>query len=129
MAGRISGYLDYLLQLRADVFEERGKKRSPPVEPTDGLDSAKRQRLGADVPDAPPSQLALSSLPPGGHCTVAQMFTLTNDEFLKGFDAQRIPFHFLQQILVPLLRAPQPQQFNQAIDVSPPNALVPLKHV
>lgn len=119
MAGRISGYLDYLLQLRAEVFEERGKKRSPPVEPTDGLDNAKRQRLGADVPEASPSQLAVSTLPRGRHCTVAQMFTLTNDPFLSNFDARLLRLDVLQQITLPLLRNPQPQQFNQAIDVSP----------
>ena len=117
MAGRISGYLDHMQGIRAEVFEDRGRKRSPITEPTDGLDNAMRQRLGAEVPEAPPPHYAVSAQFPGGHCTVAEMFALTSDARIKGFDARVIPLSIVQQITGPLLRAADHARLFQAVDV------------
>lgn len=119
MAGRISGYLDHMQQVRAEVFEERGRKRSPPTEPTDGLDNAKRQRLGAEVQEAPPANYPISAQFPGAPCTVADIFMLSDDARLKGFDARFIPLNIIQQITGPLLRAADHARLFQAVDVGP----------
>lgn len=119
MAGRISGYLDHMQQVRADVLEERGRKRSPPIEPTDGLDNAKRQRLDAEIPEAPPPHYPVSAQFPGGHCTVADIFMLSNEAYLKGFDAHLISLSIIQQVTGPLLRAADNARLFQAVDVGP----------
>lgn len=103
-ASRIKQYVDRLLQARMDVFDEVRGKRALPSEPTDGLDSAKRIRLGADVPNRfnPPP------LPPGP-TSVAQLFTLTNDEGLSSFDVTQLPIDLVVKITLPVLH-----QINQA---------------
>lgn len=113
------GYLDHMSQLRAEVFEERGRKRSrsPLIEPTDGLDNAKRRRLDAELLNDNPRQHAIASLPPDGSCTMAQMFTLTNDDRLRGFDARFFPPHLIANYAYAVLHiADAPRLFN-AIEV------------
>ena len=103
-APRIKQYVDRLLQARMDIFDEGSRKRGHPSEPTDGLDNAKRIRLGAEVPGrftAPP-------LPPGP-TSVAQLFTLTADEGLTSFDVTQLPIELVVKITLPVL-----QQINQA---------------
>lgn len=117
MSGRMMGYLDHLSQLRAEVFQERGRKRSPPVEPTDGLDNAKRQRLDAGLPDENPRQHAIASLPPGGQCTIAQMFTLTGDDRLRGFDTHFFPPPLIPQFVYAALVLADAARLNNAVEV------------
>lgn len=103
-APRIKQYVDRLLQARMDIFDDGNRKRGHPVEPTDGLDNAKRIRLGAEVParfNAPP-------LPPGP-ISVAQLFTLSTDEGLTSFDVTQLPIELVVKITLPVL-----QQINQA---------------
>ena len=87
-----------------DVFDEVRGKRALPSEPTDGLDSAKRIRLGAEMPNRfnPPP------LPPGP-TSVAQLFTLTSDEGLSSFDVTQLPIDLVVKITLPVLH-----QINQA---------------
>lgn len=101
---RIKQYVDRLLQARMDVFDEVRGKRPLPSEPTDGLDNAKRIRLGTELPNRsnPPP------LPPGP-TSVAQLFTLTSDEGLSSFDVTQLPIDLVVKITLPVLH-----QINQA---------------
>lgn len=103
-APRIKQYVDRLLQARMDIFDEARGKRALPSEPTDGLDSAKRIRLGAEVPN----RLNPPPLPPGP-TSVAQLFTLTSDEGLSSFDVTQLPIDLVVKITLPVLH-----QINQA---------------
>ncbi|KAL8791036.1 MAG: hypothetical protein Q9213_000243 [Squamulea squamosa] len=103
-AGRIRQYIDRLAQTRFEMFEEGSKKRGLPIEPTDGLDNAKRMRLGAELPDRPgPPPL------PSGPVSHAQLFTLTRDKGLTSFDVTQLPIDLIVRITVPVLhRIEQP---------------------
>jgi symplekin len=99
-----------MMQARLELFEEGSKKRGPP-EPTDGLDSTKRARLGADVknpPGAPP-------LPPGP-VSIAQLFTLTQDEALRSFDVTSIPVDLVVKITLSVFQRADPSQLDTALN-------------
>jgi len=117
-AGRIQGYLDRLQQQRVEFLDPTSRKRAAPVEPTDGLDQNKRQRLGAEIPSTTPQLPEVPPLPPGP-VTIAQLFTLTQDVSRKSFDVTAIPWDLVQKIIVPLLNAVQPEQLNHAMNVCP----------
>ncbi len=91
------------MQSRIDIFDEGNRKRGHPAEITDGLESAKRMRLGADIP-GPGAPL----LPPGP-VSVAQLYTLTSDEGLASFDVTTLPIELVVRITLPVLH-----QINQA---------------
>lgn len=93
-----------MAQIRAGILDEGPRKRAAPVEPIDGLNHAKRVRLGTELTshsNAPP-------LPPGP-TSIAQLFTLTNDEGLSSFDVTQLPIELVVKITLPVL-----QQINQA---------------
>jgi len=117
-AGRVQGYLDRLQQQRLEFLDPTSRKRAAPVEPTDGLDQNKRQRLGAEIPSTTPQLPEVPPLPPGP-VTIAQLFTLTQDVSRKSFDVTAIPWDLVQKIIVPLLGAVQPDQLNHAMNVCP----------
>ncbi|KAL8781016.1 MAG: hypothetical protein Q9194_000618, partial [Teloschistes cf. exilis] len=98
LAGRIKQYVDRLMNARLEFFDEGSRKRGLPSEPTDGLDNAKRMRLGADLPDraAPPP------LPPGP-ISHAQLFTLMSDRGLSSFDVTQLPLDLIVRITLPVL--------------------------
>jgi len=111
-AGRIKVYVDRLIQTRMDVFEEGGsRKRGMPSEPTDGLDSAKRRRLGGEVPERPD----IPPLPPGPN-SLKDIFTLTKDPALANFDVMSLPFDLMTRITLPVLQRIDQQALNQAVD-------------
>ena len=107
---RIKQYVDRLLQARMDIFDEGSRKRALPSEPTDGLDSAKRIRLGAEVP----SRLNPPPLPPGP-TSVAQLFTLTGDEGLTSFDVTQLPIELVVTITLPVLHQINQTSLEEAI--------------
>ena len=112
MASRIRAYVDRLVQTRMDVFEEGGsRKRGVPSEPTDGLDSAKRRRLGAELPE----RADIAPLPPGPN-SFKDIFTLTQDPALANFDVMSLPFDLVTKITLPVLQRIDQQALNQAID-------------
>ncbi|KAL8730625.1 MAG: hypothetical protein Q9166_003938 [cf. Caloplaca sp. 2 TL-2023] len=103
-AGRIRQYIDRLIPARFDIFDEGNRKRPLPSEPTDGLDNAKRMRLGAELPERP----GPPPLPPGP-VSHAQLFTLTGDRGLTSFDVTQLPIDLIVRITVPVLhRIEQP---------------------
>ena len=99
------------MQSRLELFEEGSRKRAAPMEPTDGLDSAKRQRLGIDIP------MAMTFPPlPAGPISSAQLFTLTNDAGLSSFDVTQLPIDLVVRIALPVLHSINQDALNKAIN-------------
>ena len=113
MERRINDYLTRLHQARIDVFDENNRKRAAPTEPTDGLDQAKRQRLGAEVPHT--GQTPVPALP-AGPVSAAQLFSLTDDK-TRNFDVTQLNIDVIHQLLVPMLKAVDRRKFDNAINV------------
>jgi symplekin len=102
------------MRSRTEIFDDVNRKRGL-AEPIDGLDLAKRQRLGADV-STPLNQLHIPPLAPGPH-TVAELFTLNVDESVKGFDVSQMPEDLVVKIGISILLKVDAGTFNQAINV------------
>jgi len=98
-----------------EVFDESSRKRAAPAEPTDGLSEAKRQRLSAQVPQpsSPTSQIPPL---PQGPVSLAQLFTLTNDQGLRNFDVNVIPSNVVLSIVAPLLKSIDKAKMDAAIN-------------
>lgn len=103
------------MRSRADIFDESTRKRGLP-EPTDGLDAAKRQKLGAPIPKAVP-RFHVPPLTPGPH-TIAELFTVTTDEALKTFDVSQLSDDLVLKICVTIMQKIDAETLNQAVDVS-----------
>jgi len=103
------------MRSRHEIFDEASRKRGPP-EPTDGLDAAKRQKLGAQMPTAAPKFL-VPPLKPGSH-TVAELFTVTTDEGLKAFDVSQLSEDLVVKIGITILQKLDADTLNQAVEVS-----------
>ncbi|KAI9719190.1 MAG: hypothetical protein M1828_006283 [Chrysothrix sp. TS-e1954] len=114
LAGRVQSYLDRLQHQRAELFDE-SRKRPAASEPTDGLDTAKRQRLDAEVPETSQQASPYASLP-SGPVTLAQLYTLTQDENHKAYDVTPIPKYLLDRIIVPILSSIDDGHLNTALD-------------
>ncbi|TVY68802.1 mRNA cleavage and polyadenylation specificity factor complex subunit pta1 [Lachnellula suecica] len=113
LAGRIQQYVQRMMQSRSEIFDEASRKRGPP-EPTDGLDAAKRQKLGAQV-SAPTPRFHVPPLQPGAH-TIAELFTVTTDEGLKAFDVSQLTADLVVKISVTILQKIDADTLNQAVD-------------
>lgn len=100
---------------KTDIFDEPSRKRGPP-EPTDGLDLAKRQKLGAQVKPVAP-KFNVPPLTPGPH-TIAELFTVTNDDALKAFDVGQLGEDLVVKIGIIMLQRLDADTLNQAIEVS-----------
>lgn len=113
LAGKIQQYVERMMRSKADIFDEQTRKRGPP-EPTDGLDASKRQKLNAQVkPSAP--KFHVPPLAPGSH-SVAELFTVTNDEGLKGFDVAQLAEHLVVKIGITILQRLDADTLNQAVE-------------
>ena len=114
LAGRIQQYVERMMRSRNEIFDEASRKRGPP-EPTDGLDAAKRQKLGAQVPNAVP-KFHVPPLKPGQH-TVAELFTVTADEGLKSFDVAQLSPDLVVKIGITILQKLDGDTLDQAVEV------------
>ena len=94
-----------------DIFDEGSRKRGAPIEPTDGLDDAKRRRLGAEVN----TQKAIPPLPPGP-TSIAQLYTLTSEEGLRSFDVTQLPIDLVVRIALPVLQRIDQGLLNEAVN-------------
>ena len=103
--------MDRLARIRLDVFDEGSRKRGPPNEPTDGLDSNKRRRLGAELPERPEPD----PLPPGP-VSLGQLFTLTKDPALATFDVTSLTLDIMVRIIPPVLVHIDQQALDQALN-------------
>lgn len=111
---RIQQYVERMMRSKSDIFDEAPRKRGPP-EPTDGLDSAKRQKLGAQVKEAP--KFVVPPLTAGSH-TIADLFTVTADQGLKTFDVAMLPEDLVVKIGILILQRLDANTLNQAVEVS-----------
>lgn len=115
LAGKMHQYIERMMRSRADIFDESTRKRGPP-EPTDGLDAAKRQKLGAPIPKLVP-RFHVPPLTPGPH-TIAELFTVTTDEALKTFDVSQLSEDLVLKIGVTIMQRIDADTLNQAVEVS-----------
>ena len=104
------------MRSRSEIFDETSRKRGPP-EPTDGLDLAKRQKLGAMVPYSAGNRLQIPPLTPGPH-TIAELFTVTSDEALKNFDVGQLSEDLVVKIGITILQRIDPETLEQTVNVS-----------
>ena len=113
MNGRIKTYIDRLERSRLEIFasESASRKRGLPIEPTDGLDAAKRRRLGADLP----RQTEPPPLPPGPN-SYAQLFTLTDDQALANFGVWQLPQDLVTKVTLAILAHIDAQPLDAAIN-------------
>ena len=107
---RIRQHIDRVAAMCFEVLNEGTRKRGHPAEPSDGLDNAKRQRLGAELP-APPPPPPL----PEGPISAAQLYTLTSDQGLTSFDVKQLPFDLMVRIFIPILQHIDKSSFDTAI--------------
>jgi symplekin len=116
LAGRIQQYVERMMRSRTEIFDEANRKRSH-AELPDGLDSAKRQKLGGQGANTATIRLHVPPLAPGPH-TVAELFTVTTDEALKTFDVALLSEDLVVKIGVTILQRLDSDVLNQAIEVS-----------
>lgn len=103
-----------MTQIRLDIFDEGGRKRGYPSEPTDGLDNNKRRRLGAELPGKVITQIAPL---PSGPVSLKQLFTLTNDHDLTNFHVEMLPLDLMMNITLPILARVDQKALNEALNV------------
>ncbi|RDL38396.1 uncharacterized protein BP5553_02736 [Venustampulla echinocandica] len=113
LAGRIQQYVERMMRSRNEIFDEATRKRGPPA-PMDGLDAAKRQKLGAQLP-TPAPKFHVPPLTPGPH-TVAELFTVTTDEGLKAFDVSQLSEDLVVKIGITILQKIDGDTLNQAVE-------------
>ncbi|KAL2444499.1 mRNA cleavage and polyadenylation specificity factor complex subunit pta1 [Exophiala dermatitidis] len=103
---KIQAYLMRLQQSRAALFTDPTAQKRP-AEPTDGLDDAKRQRLSGPrkFPPMPP--------PPN---SVAQLFTLTEDQALQQFDVSLLPADIVSTVTALFLQHLDPHALEEAVN-------------
>ncbi|KAJ5166590.1 Protein of unknown function DUF3453 [Penicillium canariense] len=111
LVGKMQMYIERLMQSRLEVTDDASRKRGLPLEPTDGLDNAKRARLDALTPPL----LNIPHLPPGP-TSFNQLFTLTQDVGLSSFDVKQLPPDLVVKITVPLLSQVNQSMLTQAVD-------------
>ncbi|KAH8593630.1 hypothetical protein B0O99DRAFT_626710 [Bisporella sp. PMI_857] len=111
---RIQQHIEKMARSRTEIFEEASRKRGPP-EPTNGLDTTKRQKLGVQVAKQPAARLYIPPLTPGPH-TIAELFTITTDAALKGFDVSQLPEDLVVKIGVTILQKLDADTLSQAIE-------------
>lgn len=112
LASKMQQYIDRLSQSRLDAFDETSRKRGLPAEPTDGLDNAKRAKLGAETPPI----LKIPPLP-SGPVSFSQLYTLTEDVGLSTFDVKQLPIDLIVKITIPVLNRVDQGALTQAIEV------------
>lgn len=114
-AARMDQYAKRLEMQRHEIFNRPDNKRGPP-EPTDGLDDAKRQKLGANVAVAKP-RLIVPPLAPAKNHTAAELYTITDDVALKSFDVGTLPADLVCKIVLAILPKIDADLLDQATEV------------
>jgi symplekin len=107
VAARIQPYLERLMQARAEMADGGTRKRA--LTETEGIE-AKRQRTGPTLPD-----LQITPLPPGPH-TLADVFTFTQNEGLRKFDASAVPAPLAAKISVNIIARIDASVLERAIN-------------
>lgn len=95
------------------IFDGPSRKRGPEL--VEGFDSAKRQKL-VQAKSSTRAQLKIPPLEPGPH-TIAEVFTLTEDKSLHGFDVALFAEDLVVKIGVSILQRIDADTIEQAISV------------
>ncbi|ROT41560.1 hypothetical protein SODALDRAFT_331308 [Sodiomyces alkalinus F11] len=111
LAQRIQQHVEGMMRMRSEILEEAGRKRA--LEAQSAGADAKRQRTQA--PPANPEQLQVDPLPPGRH-NLADVYTLSGGEGLKGFDISTVPAAMVAKINVSTLARINPQLLSKAVE-------------
>ncbi|EED16068.1 mRNA cleavage and polyadenylation specificity factor complex subunit (Pta1), putative [Talaromyces stipitatus ATCC 10500] len=111
LAGKMHQHMERLAQNCIEAFDASSRKRALPDEPTDGLDNAKRARLGAETPPL----LKIPPLPEGP-ISYSQLYTLTEDIGLSSFDVKQLPPDLIVKIAVAVLGRVDQNALTQATD-------------
>lgn len=100
------------MRSRSEIFDEANRKRPQPGQP-DGaaLAAAKRQKIG-DTQAV--RRIEVPPLGPGTH-SLADIFTITSDLGLRGFDVRQVPLDLAAKISVTTLAMIPHEQLQQAI--------------
>lgn len=114
LIGRIHQYIERMMRTRSEIFDETSRKRGHP-EATDAVDPAKRQKLVAQSTSAP--KFIVPPLSPGPH-TLAELYTVTEDEALKNFDVVLLPEDLVVKIGITILQKLDVNTLHQAVAVS-----------
>ena len=112
-ASRIKAHVARFDHQRPEIYDEGSRKRGHAAEPTDGLDNAKRRRLGVEIPNRELS--AIPPLPPGP-ASLKQIFTLTTDQDLANFDVMSLPPQLMVNITLPVLARVDHQALVEAVN-------------
>ncbi|KIW07750.1 uncharacterized protein PV09_01679 [Verruconis gallopava] len=99
MMARMEAHIIRLQQMRKEILDNSGLKR-PAEEASDMADPAKRQRV--NVP--PPMPIGVPPLPSHRPISVAELFTLTDDQRALNMNVKAIPPDMAAPVLVSLLR-------------------------
>lgn len=103
------------MRARDEIFNEANRKRALPEQTAAGYGDAKRQKTEAAAAPQPP--LRIQPLAPGPH-TLAEVFSLTNNPGLHGFDVTVVPAPLTARINVRTLASLDQGQLDLAINVS-----------
>lgn len=112
MTGRIQQHVERLMRSRSEIFDEATRKRALIDPAAAAANNAKRQRV---EPLATP-RLEIKPLSPGTH-SLKDVFIITSNAGLRGFDATQIPAALAARISVTTLATLNPDLLNQAIAV------------
>ncbi|KAK3355083.1 hypothetical protein B0H65DRAFT_416918 [Neurospora tetraspora] len=112
LAPRLSQHFDRLQRSRLEIFDEANRKRALPEQAAAGYGDVKRQKTEAAAPQPP---LRIQPLAPGPH-TLAEVFSLTNNTGLQGFDVTLVPAPLTARINVRTLASLDQGQLDLAIN-------------
>lgn len=113
LSGRIQKYLERMVKIKVDSFDDKSHKRGIP-DPVDINDATKRQKVNTAIKPAVPA-FHIPPLSAGPH-TVAELFTITSDASLKVFDVAMLPEDLVVKIGITILQRIDVQTLNQAIE-------------
>lgn len=114
LAPRIQQYVERMMRSRAEIFDDASRKRPLVDQHGVAYGDAKRQRLGAEASAAERAQIP--PLGPGPH-TLAEVFSLTSNVLLQGFDATLVSAPLATKISVATLSRVDPAALDRAIEV------------
>lgn len=112
-------YIERNFRSKTEIFDDASRKRAHP-EATNGLDSAKRQKLSLQnaAPLVTVPKIHIPLLAPGQKHSIAELFTVTNDEALKNFDVAMLGEDMVVKIGISILQKVNHETLDQTIDVS-----------
>jgi symplekin len=116
--GKIQQHVERLAQSRHDIFDEASRKRGYAAEPMmEGVDSNKRARMHGLTPVSTPPQGQVTVPPlPTGPVSVKDLFTVTQDVAMKGFDVTGVPHDLAHKVVAAIIYQLDGNKLTQTIE-------------